>query len=219
MTSLAAAAPIDKAVLIGGCLKLPLAVDAERVRREVEALPMEVWATTGGRVGVHRDAGALFLRGYAPAEGDRPIEDRPALDRLPYCREIIETMFGSAPLRCLLARLPGGKIVTEHVDMGAYFARTIRIHVPVITHERAWMMCAGLCYLRRPGEVWALNNGARHAVWNADPAQARTHMICDFLPTPELLGLLARGDRGLGRKAPEVEAEIGLETRRRTAPA
>ncbi len=208
MLDLALAPPLDKSALIGACTRLPLTVDAARLRAEVEALPAESWATTGGRVGVHRETGSLFLRGYAPAEGEKPIEDRPVLDLLPYCREIIETQLGSAPLRCLMARLPGGKFVAEHADIGPYFAKTIRIHVPVITHPLAWMMCDRLCYVMAPGEVWALNNSARHAVWNADPAQARTHMICDFLATPALLDLLRRGERSLGVARPDVERAI-----------
>ena len=45
--------PLDKASLIGGCLKLPLAIDAARLRAEVDALPAALWGGSGGRVGVH----------------------------------------------------------------------------------------------------------------------------------------------------------------------
>ena len=58
----------------------------------------------------------------------------------------------------------------------------------------------------RPGEAWALNNSAAHAVWNAHPERSRTHLICDFLPSPALLELLARGERDLGVSRPDVEA-------------
>jgi hypothetical protein len=66
---------LDKALLVGTCVRLPLTVDATRLAAEIDALPAELWGTTGGRVGVHRIAEAVFLRGYAPAEGERPIED------------------------------------------------------------------------------------------------------------------------------------------------
>jgi hypothetical protein len=59
-----------------------------------------------------------------------------------------------------------------------------------------------------PGEVWALNNIARHAVWNADATRARTHLICDYLPSPALLDLLARAERGLGNVNAEVEEHL-----------
>jgi hypothetical protein len=189
-------------------VRLPLKVDAARLRDEVAALPPSVWGTTGGRVGVHSAAEALFLRGYAPAQGDQPIEDRAALDLLPYARHIIQELIGAPPMRCLLARLPGDTVIAPHIDRAPYFSKTLRIHVPVETNEQSWMLCAGEGYLMRADEVWALNNCAVHAVWNEHPTRSRTHMICDFLASPALLELLERGERTLGRSMPEVERHV-----------
>lgn len=199
---------LDKGALIGSCARLPLAVDGPRLHAEVAALPEDSWGTTAGRVGVHRAAAAIFLRGYAPAEGEKPIEDRPALERLPYAREIITRLVGGEPLRCLLARLPGGATIAPHVDRAPYFAKALRLHFPVETHNQSYMVCDGLTYRMQVGEAWALNNSTLHAVWNADDARARTHMICDFLPGPGLLELLARAERGLGRVDPAVDAHL-----------
>jgi len=218
MDALEAAPLLDKTGLIGRCLRLPIRVDEERLRREVEALPDAVWDTQGERVGVHRAAGAVFLRGYAPAEGDKPVVPRPVLNALPYCREIIESL-QAPPLRCLLARLPGGALIPPHSDLGPYFARTLRLHVPVISHARAWMMCDDLSYVMAPGEVWALNNSLKHAVWNAHPSKARTHLICDVLLSPALEALLSRGEAGLGRRVEHVEQEIDARTARRAVRA
>lgn len=199
---------LDKLALIGGCVRLPLRIDGERLRAEVDQLPESFWGSTGGRVGVHMAAEAVFLRGYAPAEGPKPIEDRPALDLLPYARHIMEQIIPAQPLRCLLARLPGGAVIAPHIDRAPYFAKSLRLHFPVQTHERVWMLAAGQCYVMRPGEVWVLNNNSVHAVWNADPGLSRTHMICDFLPSAALLKLLSEGDRDLGRVMPEVEQHV-----------
>jgi hypothetical protein len=189
---------LDKVGLIGACSRLPLRVDAAQLQAEVAALPEGSWAGAGGRVGVHRPAQAIFLRGYAPAEGDKPIEDREPLAALPYVRELISRLIPGAAQRCLLARLPPGARIAGHIDMAPYFAKTLRIHVPVVTHDQAFMYCAGLTYKMQPGEVWALNNSATHGVWNSHATQARTHQICDFLPSAGLLGLLARSERELG---------------------
>ncbi len=199
---------IDKAALVGGCLRLPLRVDAERLRREVEGLPEESWGGPSGRVGFVRSAEAVFLRGHAPAEGDLPVSDRPALERLPYVREIIGSLIPAPPFRCLLARLPAGAVVGLHIDSAPYFGKTLRLHVPVVTHEAAWMLAAGQIYHMREGEVWILNNSAMHGVWNAHDSLSRTHLICDFLPTAELLALAARGDQGLGRADESVLAHV-----------
>lgn len=191
--------PIDKSRLIGGCMRLPLAVDARRLAAEVAALPTSLWGSQGGRAGVHRAAEAIFLRGYAPAEGERPIEDRAPLALLPYVREIVTTLIAAPVQRCLLARLPGGAAVSPHIDQAPYFAKTIRIHVPIETHAQVWMLAGGLRYRMAPGEAWALDNSAPHGVINEHASLSRTHLIADFLSSPPLLALLAQGDRGLGR--------------------
>ncbi len=208
MLDIAEAPYLDKGVLIGGCVRLPLAVDGGRLRDEVARLPHSVWGTRGGRVGVHLSAEAVFLRGNAPAEGDKPVEDRPVLDALPYARRIIERLIPATRLRCLLAKLPAGAVVAPHVDRPPYFGKTLRIHIPVETNDAVYMIASGSCYSMKTGEVWVLNNSAPHAVWNAHAAFSRTHMICDFLPSPALLDLLAHGERDLGRPRPDVERHV-----------
>src|SRR6476659_6683580 len=118
MLDLASQPVIDKHGLVGGCIRLPVSVDAEILKAQVDALPSDLWGTRGGRVGVHSAAEALFLRGYAPAEGDKPIEDRPALDHVPYIRSILGELVPAQPLRALLARLPAGATIPVHVDHG-----------------------------------------------------------------------------------------------------
>jgi len=201
---------LDKTALVGGCTRLPLRCDAARLQAEVAAIPSGLWGTRGGRVGVHNPAQAIFLRGHAPAEGNLPIEDRDALAHVPYIREIITRLIPAPPQRCLLALLPGGAVIAPHVDQADYFSKTIRIHVPVTTHPGVWMFCAGSSYRMAPGEIWALNNSTLHGVWNADPAQSRTHLICDFLTTPALLDLLARAERHLGVADAAVNERLGV---------
>ncbi len=198
---------LDKAQLIGACARLALRIDAARLRTEVQGLSATLWsaAGAGGRVGVHRAAEALFLRGYAPASGDLPIADREILAELPYCREIITHLVPAPVLRCLLARLPAGGYIAPHIDRAPYFSQSIRLHIPVETHRQAYMVCSGLCYSMAAGEVWALNNCARHAVWNAHAGLARTHLIADFLPSEALLGMLAGAERDLGVRVARVE--------------
>jgi hypothetical protein len=204
---------LDKHALVGGCVRLRMTIDAGRITSEVAALPAAAWDVRGGRQrypdqGVHMAAETVFLRGHTPAEGDLPIEDRPVLATLPYVRQLIERDLGTRPQRCMLARLPPGASVPPHVDRAPYFSKTLRVHVPVESSDRAWMICEGLAYRMKPGEAWALNNVTTHAVWNAHASLARTHLICDFLPDAVLLAHLARGERGLGRPMPEADAHF-----------
>ena len=198
---------LDKSALIGACARLRFDLDAARLAEEVRSLPVSLWGS-GGRVGVHRAANSVFLRGYAPAEGNLPIEDRPALAHLPYVNEIIHERIQAPAQRCLLASLPGGAVIAPHIDRAPYFSQTVRLHIAVTTHEQVFMVCAGFCYRMRPGELWALNNSAMHGVLNADENQERTHLICDFLPSPQLQQLLAAGERHLGEVREDVNRRL-----------
>jgi len=212
MLDIPGASYLDKAALVGGCVRLPLKLDARRLHYEVLRLPTNVWGSTGGRVGVHSAADALFLRGHAPAEGDLPVQDRPMLDRLPYVRWIIEELLAAEALRCLIARLPAGAVIEPHVDRPPYFSKTLRVHIPIETNEQVHMIADGLSYSMAEGEVWVLNNSGLHAVWNAHPTRARTHLICDFLPSPSLLGWLEQGERHLGERRPLVDHRLREST-------
>lgn len=199
---------LDKIALIGGCARLPIGFDVESALAEVAALPDGHWGQRGGRVGVHNPAQAIFLRGHAPAEGELPVEDREVLDRLPTLREVIERIVPATPMRCLLALLPAGAVIAPHIDQADYFSKTLRLHFPLTSNEHVWMYSIDRCYRMRPGEIWALNNSARHGVVNADASASRLHMICDFLPSPELVKLLARADRSLGQTNAEIERQL-----------
>lgn len=208
MLALPEHAALDKMALIGGCARLGLAVDAARLRAEVDALPPSFWGQSGGRVGVHNPAQAIFLRGHAPAEGNLPIGEREALSHLPYVRELVEEVIPAEPMRCLIALLPAGAVIAPHVDQADYFSKTIRLHFPVTTNENVWMFCADRCYRMRPGEIWALNNSTVHGVVNADASEGRIHLICDFLASPGLDALLASAERHLGERNLAIEAQL-----------
>ncbi len=195
---------VDKLALIGGCVRLPLMVDGERLVEEVQSLPPALWGTRGGRVGVHQPTEGIFLRGYAPIEGPKPIEDREPLALLPYIRELIGGTIPAPPMRCLLAKLAPDSTIKMHVDNGDYFLRTLRLHIPIVTDPAVAMYCNGRSYTMRVDEVWALNNSTFHGV-RSDWALPRLHLICDFLPTDALCALIRNGHHDLGREDNAVE--------------
>lgn len=191
---------LDKGALIGECVRLRLRVDATALLTELRALPDELFGGTSGRIGVHSDAQALFLRGHAPAEGPLPITDREILAQLPRMQALIDRGLPGSAQRCLIASMPAGARVPLHIDQAPYFEQTIRLHIPLESNERAYMVAGESSYVMRVGEVWALNNSALHGVWNADPRLARVHLICDRTPDEALLAALRTAQRGLGRR-------------------
>jgi hypothetical protein len=199
-------ASVDKHALIGGCVRLPLEVDIARLQDEVARLPAALWGTRGGRVGVHTPTEGIFLRGYAPAEGPKPIEDREPLQQLPYVQALLRSI-PAEPMRCLLAKLLPGGIIRTHVDNGAYFQQTLRIHVPVVSDPSIAMVSKNLVYTMRPGEVWVLNNSTHHGVLS-EWTQPRIHLICDFVPTAALCALVRAGEHDLGRRDEAILARV-----------
>lgn len=113
------------------------------MRREIVALPAGHWGTRGIRVGVHSAAEAIFLRGYAPADGEAPIDDRVALERMPCIRALIHELTPAPPIRCLLARLNPVAMIAPHMDQADYFSHTVRIHVPILTDPAILIVCRG----------------------------------------------------------------------------
>lgn len=203
MSDLTAIPCVDKHALIGGCVRLPLAIDRERLVDEVLSLPGTLWGTRGGRVGVHQPTEGIFLRGHAPIEGPKPIEDREPLGLLPYIQELITTIIPATPMRCLLAKLAADSTIRMHVDKGDYFLQTLRLHLPIVTDPAVAMFCNKHSYHMRPGEVWALNNSALHGV-RSNWSKPRIHLICDFLPSDALCRLIQAGERDLGRDEPDI---------------
>lgn len=195
---------LAKHALIGSCQRLPISFDAIRLVSEFHTIDASLWGSRGGRVGVHVQAEAIFLRGYAPREGDMPIVDRDVTAALPFTMQLIRQLLKAQPMRCLFAKiLPNGE-VPIHTDNGEYFEKTIRIHIPIVTNTQAVMIAGGQSFHMRVGEVWALNNSGTHGVLNQHETLARTHLICDYLPSDNLLSLLARGERNLGVTVPQA---------------
>ena len=191
-------AKLDKQGVIGTCVRLPIAFELEKLISDFHSMSPERWGSRGGRVGVHVQAEAVFLRGFAPAEGDLPIEDRPVLTQLPYAKHLIHQLFGAHPMRCLFAKLKAKGQVPLHIDKGEYFDKTVRIHIPIVTNPEAKMFVGGRVFSMKVGEVWAINNSTVHGVVNAHESEARTHLICDYLPNHQLLRCISDGDRNLG---------------------
>jgi hypothetical protein len=198
---------VDKLALIGGCVRLPVPLDRERLVDEVLALPESLWGSRGGRVGVHQPTEGIFLRGHAPIEGPRPIEDREPLALLPCIRTLIQATIPAPPMRCLLAKLAPGSVIKMHVDKGDYFQRTLRLHVPIVTDPAVEMISNDRCYTMQVGEVWALNNSTFHGV-RSRWTRPRIHLICDFLPTEALCALIRSGEHDLGRRDDEALREV-----------
>jgi len=151
------------------CAAMPGAACAPRVEAFAGVV---VGHGAAGRVGrAQRGRRQFFLRGHAPAEGNLPIEDRETLEQLPYVRENHRHADSSRA-----AALPGlAPAATPAAGDHARISIKPTISAKTIPHSRAdhHARAHGGCiapdrsYRMTAGELWALNNSATHAVWNA----------------------------------------------------
>ncbi len=198
--------------LTWGAVKLPLQYDADKLAEEVMDIASEKWGINGRTAPAFADTQAIFLKGYAAAEGKSSVEDRELLSRLPYIKNMIYNLVPSVPQNCVLSYLPPNTDVGLHVDQGEYFKNTLRIHFPVITNDKITMYFGG-SYTMKPGEVWLLNNCAPHGVENAHNTDARIHLICDYLPSAELDELFNQSDKHLGKTSQQLHEKLLEKTR------
>jgi hypothetical protein len=192
---------LDKNKLVVRCKRLPITIDSDKLKNEIYSLADSFWGET--RSIVHTDVDALFVKGYPPIQR-KPDEERPALQQLPYLREIIYDIIPGTPCKCVIAKLKPNGYVRMHRDgwindpetddtyFHDYFYSTIRLHIPVVTSPEALFFDNGHFFHMPAGEVWAVNNTSDHAVINDNPVLERTHIILDMQPCDELMQMLEK---------------------------
>lgn len=166
-------------------LRLPLDVDLEGLRAEVEALGPADWV---GHFNVRqyrgdwsgaalRAVGGDALRLYPDLAHGRPYEDTPLLARCPKVRGLLDDL-GCPTTAVRFLRLGPGAEVTEHRDDLGWEDGEVRLHVPVFTGPGVAFTVAGRQVQMAPGECWYADLTQPHAVVNGGTA-ARVHLVVD----------------------------------------
>lgn len=159
-------------------IQLPLAIDADRLREEVERFAPGEWrAHPQGHPG--NTALPLVARHGDP--GDDGVAGRmaptPYLARCPYLRQVLAAL--QAPLgRTRLMRLDAGAEATAHIDANYYWAQRVRVHVPVVTTPDVRFLCGDVETHMAAGEAWIFDTWQLHNVLNPANTQ-RIHLVAD----------------------------------------
>jgi hypothetical protein len=183
-------------------LKLPLAFDAERLKRDLAALAATPWTTHFVPQNYEGDWSVIPLRAPQGAAGQHPIrmiysdpaatefEDTPFMARCVYFREVAFA-FGPEPRATRLMRLAPGSTIKEHTD-GDLAAEDgmARVHVPVTTNPDVVFEVNRRRVDMAPGEAWYLRLADPHRVANRG-ATDRIHLVID-LPVDAALEKLLR---------------------------
>jgi len=83
--------------------------------------------------------------------------------------------------RILIAKLRAGGKIAAHADGLYSLIKCNRIHVPLITNDKAIFTIGGEEKVLGAGEMWEINNATIHAVDNRSK-QDRIHIIIDWIP-------------------------------------
>jgi len=101
---------------------------------------------------------------------------------LPIMRTVVEPIGykkGYFP-RVMLAKMHPGTVIPEHIDGKTRGWIAHKIHVPVVTSDKALFFVDGETYHFEKGKSYEVNNGALHGARN-DGGTARIHLIFEYL--------------------------------------
>ncbi|WP_168587630.1 aspartyl/asparaginyl beta-hydroxylase domain-containing protein [Saccharopolyspora sp. ASAGF58] len=184
-------------------VRLVPTVDAGRLLTELAQVTDRVWdkqriydasgvgaaADIDWRVLALRSPGGDVDRTDPGGPGPVDFAPTPALERMPYMREILAGI--PAPLNAvrLMALGPGASSI-EHRDPKYSLQRgLVRLHIPVVTNPNALLILDGVTHQWQPGEFWFGDFSRPHQVQNHGTT-TRIHAVIDALVTPELIALL-----------------------------
>lgn len=161
---------------------------------------------------------SLYAQGGGPSGRTdavlHPYAPTAALEQAPYLTQLLAEL----PAPKLLARLltlPPGSDIGEHNDAGSSFQfGSLRLHVPIVTHEQVVMVVGGERMHWRPGELWWGDFSQRHWLRN-DSDVTRVHLVVDVEVTDELVALFPAEvvaaqesiGAGIARHRPALSAE------------
>jgi hypothetical protein len=157
--------------------RLPVRFDAQRLQREVLALPPAAWSEHPNGI-----AGNAALRLISVGGGENDAVDgrmapTPHLLQSPYLCQVLAS-FGVVWGRSRLMRLSAQATVPEHADINHHWYCRVRLHIPVITNPGVKFACGDQVVHMAAGEAWLFDNWRLHSVRN-DGAAERIHLVAD----------------------------------------
>ncbi len=178
--------------LASAFVKLPIGFDAERLRREIEALGESVWRPHPQ--GFEGNDALPLVAAYGDPDDDAtagPMRATPALEACPYLRQVMAS-FRSSIGRSRLMRIVGEGQVLQHADISYYWWERVRVHVPLVTTPDVMFHCGDQSVHMDTGECWIFDTWRAHTVRNPEPT-ARIHLVIDTPGSAHFWQMVARG--------------------------
>ncbi len=176
--------------------RLPVRLDADRMRIEVAALPAAAWAPHPNGDAGNSAVRLISVDGGENEEVNGIMRMTPHLERSPYLRQVLAS-FGVVWSRSRLLRLSPGAVVPMHADIHYHWFWRVRMHVPILTRPEVQFTCDGERVHMAAGEAWIFDNWRLHQVENPTDSD-RIHLVADTSGSAAFWELIAQSEKAGG---------------------
>lgn len=161
--------------------RLPVNFDGERLRAEIATIPRTGWASHPSGTPGNTALRLISVDGGENDDVSGAMRPTPALQRLPYVRQVLAS-FGVVWSRSRLMRLAPGANVVEHADINYHWHYRVRVHIPVVTRPQVLFYCGAEHVHMAAGEAWIFDSWRQHRVENPTDEE-RIHLVADTTGT------------------------------------
>ena len=201
-------------------LQLPFYFDVNRLQEEVNHLSGKTWQLHYQKMHYEGEWSAIPLRSVDGKADNIIISPIPGseykntvfLNECPYIQEILKSL--ECPLLAVrLLKLNAGAVIKEHRDAELCFEKgEVRLHIPVITHEKVeFYLDKERIYLKE-GECWYMNFNLPHSI-NNKSAVNRVHLVIDAKANDWVTTIFNRSDLPVKKETVEKDP-YDIDTKR-----
>ncbi len=205
--------------------KLDLQLDIKSLVQEMALANLQFLSgDKTNRGAIHDAVNGIYLRGHSKQSifGNPSLEpsnkyNEPYLECLPTIKKFLSDFPAKIIGRTALLLLDEHAQIPIHVDADphGYFKKTLRFHVPIYTNEKVYFYNSDFFYHMAAGEVWCINNIARHGVINDGDAK-RLHLVFDVFIDEEIINYIEKVQPSIAipaKERPELMEKIGWKNR------
>jgi len=157
--------------------RLSVRFDADRMREEIERMPLSAWAAHPNDIPGNSSIRLISVNGAQNDDVNGRMAMTPNLAKSPYLRQILGS-FGVVWGRSRLMRLAPGASVPQHADVNYHWFSRVRLHIPIVTEPEVRFFCGDEAVHMAAGEAWLFDNWRLHRVENAGRRE-RIHLVAD----------------------------------------
>ncbi|PWV45365.1 aspartyl/asparaginyl beta-hydroxylase domain-containing protein [Chitinophaga sp. S165] len=160
--------------------------NVQQLTKELEQVLQQDWPLHFNTKDFNGDWRSISLRSTTGqstdirAQENVEYRDTPALQMMPYVKEILDAWQCEKEAVRLLSLAPGSEI-KPHRDMGCgYLDNSFRIHIPIITNQEVYFTIEDETLHLQAGDCWYMDFSLTHSIVNHGNT-ARIHLIMDCI--------------------------------------